>query len=483
MHLRRRGSIWYGTIWDNGQRVERSTGCTDIKAARAVLAQWEQEAADPDRLSSETTLNDALNLLLEDRRARVKNGDGSSETVDFYTQKAGHLVRIFGHDFRIATFKDAVPTWRYIDARRLEGVKDSTIERETTTLRAALRLAKERGLFKGDVDGAIPDTFDPTYKPKERSPSREEVLKLLPHMLPDSAAAVAFILATSAEDSALHRARREDIPADVNANVRVHVRGSKNERRDRRVPIVTDEQRLLLAYAAEHAQGTEGKLFRTLGNLRHELIAAAEKAKIEHLSPHALRKASGQWLIDLGVPLELVSRALGHADTRITELVYARVKDEDVTDRMLDAIDPRYASKAHHARGTQKIVPTITQLPAPRMPRLLYEVEGEERTLAEWSETSGIPKATLHHRVITSGMAMPDALALGKGTRGKRLVPVKDCRTGAADRAGKVDATDALDGQSVQRTPSNPLENPPILVPRDGIEPPTRGFSILCSTN
>src|SRR5262249_50017269 len=39
-----------------------------------------------------------------------------------------------------------------------------------------------------------------------------------------------LILATSAEDSALHRALRDDIPVDMDvASLRVHVRGSKND--------------------------------------------------------------------------------------------------------------------------------------------------------------------------------------------------------------------------------------------------------------
>jgi len=441
--------------------------------------------------------------------------DGSAETVSFYKKKSGHLVRVFGHDFRIALLKDAAPVWRYIDTRRAEGMLDTSIEREVTTLRAALRIAKERGQWKGDVDAIIPDTFDPIYKPKTRSPTRAEVLRILPHMLPDSAAAVAFILATSAEDSALHRARREDIPTDMDAaNLRVHIRGSKNDRRDRWVPIVSDEQRLLLAHAATHAQGVDGKLFRSLGNLRHELLAAAKKVGIEPLSPHALRKAAGQWLIDLSVPLELVSRVLGHADTRITETVYAKIKDEDVTDRMLDAIDPRYAKKAHRARGTRKIVETIKKLPAPRTSRVVYEVDGVEGTLVTWAETSGISKTTLFHRVVTSGMTMADALAVGKGTRGKRLVgPAApkakasaqrvartaavvdapcasfdsdaggDCRTGAADRVDSLDALDTFQVPSVRRSRSNPLETAAFTVPRDRIELPTRGFSILCSTN
>ena len=260
-------------------------------------------------------------------------------------------------------------------------------------------------------------------------------------------------------------------------------------------------------------------------NLRHELLTAAKKVAIEPLSPHALRKAAGQWLIDLGVPLELVSRVLGHADTRITETVYAKIKDEDVTDRMLDAIDPRYAKKAHRARGAKKSVETIKKLPAPRTSRVVYEIGGIARTLVEWADTSGISKTTLFHRVVTSGMTMADAVALGKGTKGRRLpgsptatpvpqpkrsAPAKvkrqawrpargaaasdapcasfdseaggDCRTGAAGASEKVDASDALDGPGVRRSRSNPLEAAAFSVPRDRIELPTRGFSILATS-
>jgi hypothetical protein len=39
-----------------------------------------------------------------------------------------------------------------------------------------------------------------------------------------------------------------------------------------------------------------------------------------------------------------------HADTHITETIYASVRQEDVGDRILDAIDPRYARHAHRGR-------------------------------------------------------------------------------------------------------------------------------------
>lgn len=133
--------------------------------------------------------------------------------------------------------------------------------------------------------------------------------------------------------------RRADLPVDLDASdVRLPVKGSKNRHRNRRVIIVSDEQRVLLAYAAKHAQGRDDQVFDQLHNVRRELGAAAKRAGIEHLSPHSLRRASGQWLTDLSVPLEVVSRFMGHASTRITERVYARIKDEDLAARAIYAM-------------------------------------------------------------------------------------------------------------------------------------------------
>jgi integrase len=504
MHLRRRGKIIYGTVYVDGQRVERSTGCTDEEAAGAILASWEREAVDPDRATSDATLNDALSLLLDERRARASNGRGSNATVTFYEMKAGHLVRCFGHDFRIAGLKDSTEVWKFIDARRREKAKDTSIAKEVITLRAALRLAKERGLWRGDLDAIIPDTFDPEYKPKNRSPSRPEVLRLLPHLPPNSAAAATFILATSAEGSALRRARRDDVPDRLDiADMRVPVRGTKNPKRNRLVAIVSDEQRMMLKYSLRHAEGTEGMLFGPLHNFRRDLACAAIKAGIPRVSPHDLRRASGQWLVDIGVPLELVSRLMGHADTRITEHVYAHVRDEDVVNRMIDSLDPRYARVALKARGKKKLVKTLTKLPEPKQ-RALYEVRGIERTLTEWAFASGISKTTLFHR-IRVGMSMAEALALGRGRRGRRLAITKarknkppvnfvtaspklfdtavqetarkpmlalvasdDCRTRAANDAQKVDVVDAEGPSVASASPAKQAEN---TVARAGIAP------------
>jgi integrase len=493
--LRRRGKIWYATVIVDGVRRECSTGCTDEEAARTVQARWERDAADPDRGAENTTLNDALNRWLGDCRARMRNGAVVPMTEQAYTRYSGHLVRVFGHDLTLTNFKTAAAAADFIHTRRGEGASDATIKKELFVLRGTLRFAKESGLWFGDVGTAIPGSFRPEYKPKERVLTRAELVALVPHLAPDAAAAVCFIVATSAEDAALRAAMRADLPDASDPQPRVHVRGTKNARRDRLVPIVTDEQRTLLEFTSKHAQGKGGRLFGNLQNFRRDLARAAELAKVPHLWPHALRKAAGQFLIDLGVPLELVSRVMGHVDTRVTETIYAKVRQEDLGNRMLDAIDPRYAGRAIAARGKKKRLKTITKLPDPKAGPKLYEVAGVSRTLAGWAKARGMSKGTLYNRVVERGMNMAAALALSTrtGTSSTSSTAAMGtcqafeadtlCRTGAANKTD----TGEQPGQILSESGTAPSEKPRkkqgFEVPRDGIEPPTRGFSILCSTN
>ncbi len=509
--LRRRGTVWYATIYTEQadgslKREERSTACTDKAAAKAVLVGWERESAASDHTAT-TTLNDALTAFLADRRHRAAKDDLSEETVEFYECKVGHLVRILGHELRISTLKDSTHSWEYVEQRRRENVIDRTIEKELIVLRAAMALAKSRGRYAGDPDVVVPADFDPATDDSEaRSLTRDEARKIFPLLLADQAAAMAFALATGAEDSAIDNARREDVPDDLDAAiVRVLVRGTKNDHRFAEVPLVTDEQRLLMEYAIEHAQGTDGYLFGPARhNLRRELQRACEMAAIPHASTHDLRRTCGQFLIDLSVPLELVSRVMRHADTRITETTYAKVKREDLDERILDSLPSEYARRAHKARGKKRRpVDTLTAIPAPRSATQTFEVDGERRTLTEWSQSSGIAKATLHHR-LGKGLTMKAAIALGRGIKGRVLVAAKptrkeqlrrprggtrvsrsklDCRTGAANTVDSGHTRDTPETQRKRPAGDAGLENKHFSVPRGGIEPSTRGFSIRCSTS
>jgi hypothetical protein len=116
---------------------------------------------------------------------------------------------------------------------------------------------------------------------------------------------------------------------------------------------------------------------------------------------------------------------------------------------------------------------------------------------------------------LKNGMAMADAVALGRVRKGVRLsttnapaglgrVKRPYCRAGAgngADDTAKSGRTDgpgaaakvqkkAPKSASAKKTPEDLASSAAgtafqrrISVPGDGIEPPTRGFSIPCSTN
>lgn len=50
-----------------------------------------------------------------------------------------------------------------------------------------------------------------------------------------------------------------------------------------------------------------------------------------------------------------------------------------------------------------------------------YTVNGVTKCLVDWAKQYGIPKNTLHYRVVTRGMTMRDALDVGRGCSGRRL--------------------------------------------------------------
>lgn len=66
-----------------------------------------------------------------------------------------------------------------------------------------------------------------------------------------------------------------------------------------------------------------------------------ERAGISKLTRHRLRRTLGSRLYQAGLPLDRVSMVLGHADTRTTELYYARLRDDQVRTEMLGLLNGR----------------------------------------------------------------------------------------------------------------------------------------------
>ncbi len=131
---------------------------------------------------------------------RSKVGKMAPESVQFYTKRAGHLRRAE----QLGTLPASLHLMRahhvdaFISLRRREGVSEHTISKELVTLRKALKLAKRRGRFRGDLAELLPSGFAPAYKPRTRTLSMPELERLLPELGPDRGARVAFAIATGA---------------------------------------------------------------------------------------------------------------------------------------------------------------------------------------------------------------------------------------------------------------------------------------------
>ena len=161
--LTKRGHIWYAHFFESGVRRQVSTHCTDLKAAELKLRQLERDGADPAHAASQNaSLSAALRLLIDRRTEEAIAGRRSHETVAFYRRKAGHLTRVFeyptGQTFQPFLLRDLQPTHvdNYISRRRSEAVSDHTITKELVALRAALKLAKRAGLWRGELDALLP---------------------------------------------------------------------------------------------------------------------------------------------------------------------------------------------------------------------------------------------------------------------------------------------------------------------------------------
>lgn len=330
---RRKGSrYWQCEYRDaSGRRVQRSTGRSSRRAAELVALEWERLAVDSAYAAAHAaTLVDALNAFLDQCEAERGRGAMAEATVAFYRVKAGHLARVFGADYPLRAVASR-SVREYLATRRSEGASEHTLSKEVTALRQSLALAKLDGRWSGDVDAVVPRVAA-RYAPRERTLSLCEARDLLLQLEGDRRAWVAFALATGAERGAIERARTEDVRLEDGL---VRVRGTKREARDRVVPIVLEECRVLLGLALEHREGDgEGALFYEWGNANRDIKAACERAGIAACSPNDLRRSFASWHVGAGVSHDVLRRAMGHTSTAMLDKVYGRMAPEHLAELM-----------------------------------------------------------------------------------------------------------------------------------------------------
>lgn len=354
MQLRKRGEKWYlrGTV--NGERIEKCSGLTDKKAAEAWAREYQRDLADPERAARRVaeafTVQQAVDLTLARHLAEHRAGNLAAASVEFYERKLGRVLDGLGPDTPLALI-DARAVDDYIAKRRADDASQHTIAKELHQLEVTLRLAKRRDLWHGDVDKVMPVDFSPRYEPKTRALSVAEVLRVVAALDPDRGAWVALAAGAGAELAALERAERGDWTEGRDVVV---VRGTKNDRRARVVPIVLPACRDLVRFAFANGAGEGQRLLAPWGKNWRDLQLVASKLKVEPFSLHTLRHSFATWHLAAGFSWDDTARACGHADTKMLHRIYGHMTPDELRARLASLLPqpaPESAPPVPHQAG------------------------------------------------------------------------------------------------------------------------------------
>lgn len=205
----------------------------------------------------------------------------------------------------------------YRAIRRAAGVQDATIAREMVVARAAIRWH----------DRATPAVFElpPTAPPRERWLTRAEVDRLIEASdAAHIALAVRLMFATAARKEAILELTWSRVDL-VRGTVDLRVDTGKRRKGRAVVPVGA---RTLEALRAAKAGALTEYVIEWAGapvrSIRTGFDAACERAGLEDVSPHVLRHSAAVAMAAGGMSMAKIAQFLGHADSRVTERVYAR---------------------------------------------------------------------------------------------------------------------------------------------------------------
>jgi integrase len=310
---RREGSkIW----WAQWRNRRQSLGTTDREAAELAFRQLQRRSSDPTYRAPDpaATLTRELDAFI----ARQKERGRSPDTIEMYELHARTLTSVLGGSTPIAEI-DAAAIERYVSTRTRAGASKSYRWKELCTLRGCLKRSRRNGTYPWALDQVMPDDLQPEYVPLTRHLMLADVAALLAELPLRRRAVVAFIVATGSDLGSVWRATATDFQPHA-----IRVRGTKNAKRDRIVPILA----LMKALAEEARQGVP---FEPWASMRRDLARACGRAGTAVVTARDLRRSTGRILRAAGVQPSLIGPILGHAaGSRVTAQTYAQIEPAEL---------------------------------------------------------------------------------------------------------------------------------------------------------
>lgn len=184
-------------------------------------------------------------------------------------------------------------------------------------------------------------TKDPTYnvKAKGTKSSKKEDVKFLTidqyeglreyfKLKSDKSSIMLFILLiTGGRFSEVNKMTYDDLIFKDNA---IHLPGTKTVTSDRIVEVSKSDLLYIKSALLHHPRRADNIIF----NLSHNAISkvfkkAKDKFEIENeVTPYSLRHTHASYLLSKGIPIEYISKRLGHSNIGITLDVYTHLLDE-----------------------------------------------------------------------------------------------------------------------------------------------------------
>jgi len=320
--LVQRGDRFYVRWWQDGAWQRISTGQTERRAAERWRAQFAAGRGTPDA-PEQPSISLILDGYLADRRPVVRSYDTLEVCAKALRRHLGDLqpdhltkerARFYAARRRAEGYEVGPP-----HARRRKPVQDGTILRELLMLRAACKWAHGEAWIH-----AVPHIEVPRQPPpRERWLTREEADRLLDAAIaPHIRAFLAIALYTAARAGAVL-----DLTWDrVNLAAGLIDLGAVAGGKARAVVPIADRLRPILEEALQLATCPFVVEYtgRRVASVKTGTRAAARRAGLPGVTPHILRHTAATWMAMKNVPMEQIARLLGHADSRVTERVYAK---------------------------------------------------------------------------------------------------------------------------------------------------------------
>lgn len=344
-----RDGHYYVQWWEDG-RARRVSCRTKINAeARRFLAEF-RAARETPLPPDAPTVGHILRGYREARAEKVHSATIGYDCKALERHLADLPVDLLGDE----------QVHGYVRHRRREGsggaaavhrkkprpLSDGTLIRELGTLRAALAWAVKKKWIAQAPYVERPEA----PPPRNRWLTREEADRLLAGArAPHIRLFIALALYTAARAGALLELTWDQVDLEHGL---ISLGRGRGKKRRATIPI-TAELRAELAKAAEGAgaptvieHGGEA-----VASIKTGFRAAAVRAKLPGVTPHVLRHTAATWMVQGGVPLEMVARYLGNTKEMV-ERVYGHHSPEFLR-RAAEALSRPVAEKTKIAAGRE----------------------------------------------------------------------------------------------------------------------------------